>query len=281
MLERKKLVRTNQMICVSGIGVAYDLDNAMTAVERGGLDVAPAKALTECLSRLARSLGQVRPARWCVLMCAGVAPVLLVGAWLIGDAVQPSSYSPVRQTVSVMSGYGGTDRWIVTSAVLVVGGCYFVMAAGLSALPAPARSALVVAGLAGVGIAAFPEPVHGTALQHTASTAIGGLALAVWPALVARRDRYSSVFLGPGVSAAATAVFVALFGWFVLEAWVGSAVGLAERVASSVQVCWPLVVAVALRSGRAAPVDECVLGRHSWGGTRRATRPPKGRSTGA
>jgi hypothetical protein len=229
---------------------AYALDSTVTAVERGGLDVAPARAVVERLSRPARSLAQLRPARWCVLVCAGIAPVLLVAGWAIGGAVQPSSYSPVRQTVSVLSGYGGTDRWIVTSAVYLVGGCYLVMAAGLSALPASARLGLLVAGLAGVGIAAFPEPAQGTTVRHTACTAIGGLAIAIWPALVGRRNRYSSMFLGLGVSVAVTTVFVALFGWFILEAWAGRAVGLAERVASSVQVCWPFVVAVALRSGR-------------------------------
>jgi hypothetical membrane protein len=235
---------------------AYDLDGVVTAVERGGLDVGPVTEVTERLSRLAPSLGQVRPARWCVLVCAGISPVLLVGAWLIGDAVQPSSYSPVRQTVSVLSGYGGTDRWIVTSTVFVVGACYLVVAAGLTALPALARFGLLVAGLAGVGIAAFPEPAQGTALQHTACTAIGAVAIAVWPALVGRRDRYRSMFLGRGVSAAVTAVFVALFGWFVLEAWAGGgAVGLAERVACAVQMCWPFVVAVALRSGQAVRAD--------------------------
>ena len=43
-----------------------------------------------------------------------------------------------------------------------------------------------------------------------------------------------------------TVVFAALLGWFVLGAWRGGAVAWPERVVSSVQICWPFVVAVAV-----------------------------------
>ncbi len=59
-------------------------------------------------------------------------PLSLTSAWLIGDAVQPASYSPVRQTVSVLAGYAGTDRWIVTGALFVVGLIYVLLAVRLA-----------------------------------------------------------------------------------------------------------------------------------------------------
>ena len=195
---------------------------------------------------------RVRPARWCVLLCSGLTPVLLTGAWLIADALQPPSYSPIRQTVSVMSGYGGTDRWIVTTALWVIGACYFVTAAGMTTLRRPARIGLVVAGASSFGIAACPEPVHGTTLQHAVFTGIGALAIAVWPALVTRRDRSLSALVGIRASTVMVVIFVALLGWFGLEAFRGGAVGLAERVASSIEICWPFVVAVALGDARAS-----------------------------
>ena len=52
-------------------------------------------------------------------------------------------------------------------------------------------------------------------------------------------------------SAAVTAVFVALLGWLLAETRDGSVLGLAERLTSSIQTCWPFTVAVALR--RAGP----------------------------
>jgi hypothetical protein len=51
-------------------------------------------------------------------------------------------------------------------------------------------------------------------------------------------------------SAAVTAVFVALLGWLLAETHDGSALGLAERLTSSIQTCWPFIIAVALRRTR-------------------------------
>ena len=105
-----------------------------------------------------RSSPAVRP--WAI-MSAGLAPVLLTGAYLMAGILQPASYSPVRTTISVMAGQAGTDRWVMTGGIVLTGGCYLVTAAGLNGVRASARALLAVAGLAGVGIAASPEPARG------------------------------------------------------------------------------------------------------------------------
>jgi hypothetical protein len=51
-----------------------------------------------------------------------------------------------------------------------------------------------------------------------------------------------------------TAVFVALLGWLLAETRDGSVLGLAERLTSSIQTCWPLVIAVALRRSTATGI---------------------------
>jgi hypothetical protein len=48
-------------------------------------------------------------------------------------------------------------------------------------------------------------------------------------------------------AAAVTVVFVALLAWLVIETQGGTALGLAERLSSSVQITWPFVVALVLR----------------------------------
>jgi ABC-type branched-subunit amino acid transport system ATPase component len=58
----------------------------------------------------------------------------------------------------VMAGQAGTDRWIMTGGIFLTGGCYLVTAAGLTGVRASARALLAVAGLAGIGIAASPNP---------------------------------------------------------------------------------------------------------------------------
>jgi fumarate reductase subunit D len=103
---------------------------------------------------------------------------------LIADALQPPRYSPMRQTVSVLAGYAGTDRWLMTGGLAAVGVCYFVTTAGLRDIPIAARIVLLVTGIAAVGVAACPQPVHGSTVAHMFWTGVGELALAALPAII-------------------------------------------------------------------------------------------------
>src|SRR6202044_649486 len=154
--------------------------------------------------------------------------------WLIADAVQPASYSPIRKTVSVLAGHAGTDRWIMTGALFLVGVCQLLTAAGLTATRAPARIVLAVTGLSSIGIAVSPEPVRGSTPQHLAWTSLGAAALAIWPAFVARRGPPAPLILSSYGCAVVTAAFIALLGWLVIETQGGSDLGLAERLFLSI-----------------------------------------------
>ena len=94
---------------------------------------------------------------WAVIS-AGLAPILLTAAYLMAGILQPSSYSPVRTTISAMAGQAGTDRWVMTGGIFLVGCCYLVTAAGLTGIRMSAAPCLAVAGMAGIGIAASPNP---------------------------------------------------------------------------------------------------------------------------
>ena len=199
---------------------------------------------------LALTTGLVRSGRpvprWAVVSAA-LSPILLTGGWLVADAFQPASYSPIRETVSVLAGHAGTDRWIMTSALFLVGCCNFVAAAGLTGVRLPARILLVVAGLSSIGIAVSPEPVVGSTPQHLAWTSLGEVTIAVWPAFTGRRGSPRPLILSIRGAATVTAVSIALLGWLIVETQGGSALGLAERLTSSVQITWPFIVALALR----------------------------------
>ena len=181
-----------------------------------------------------------------MVVSAALAPVLATGGWLVADAVQPASYSPIRKTVSVMAGHAGTDRWIMTGALFLVGGCQLLTAAGLSGVRVPARIVLAVAGLSSIGIAASPEPARGSTPQHLAWTALGAVAIAVWPAFAARRAPPRPLILSSYGCAIVTAVFIALLGWLVIETQGGSDLGLVERLFLSTETCWPFIAAIAL-----------------------------------
>ena len=184
---------------------------------------------------------------WWAVISAGLSPVLATGGWLIAGAVQPASYSPIRETVSVLAGHAGTDRWIMTGALLLVGGSQLLTAVGLVGVGVPARILLAVAGLSSIGIAVFPEPALGSTPQHLAWTSLGAVVIAVWPAFVARRAPPRPLILSSYGRAVVTAVSMALLGWLIIETQGGSDLGLAERLFLSIETCWPFIVAVALR----------------------------------
>ncbi len=115
-------------------------------------------------------------------------------------------------------------------------------AAGLPGVRVPARIVLMVAGLSSIGIAVSPEPVRGSTPQHLARTSLGAAAITIWPALTARRAPSQPLIRARGAGAV-TAVFLALRAWVVFETQGGTALGLAERLVSAVQVTWPFVVA--------------------------------------
>jgi hypothetical protein len=178
---------------------------------------------------------------------AALIPTLMTGSWLLADALQSGNYSPVRQSVSVLAGRAGQERWIVTGALIVAGGCYLVLAARVRPLGRLARVGLIVAGASAIGIAFCPEPRHGSTPQHLFFTALGAVAIAVWPLFVLRPGRAPTPLLSARVSIAAAAAFIALLIWTFAETRSGSLLGLAERLSSSTQITWPFIVVYSLR----------------------------------
>jgi hypothetical protein len=213
---------------------------------------------------------------WAVVS-AGLLPVLMAAGWLTAGALQPASYSPFRQTVSVLAGHGGTDRWIMTSALFLVGGCYLATAGGMTGLRKPARLLLIVAGLASIGIAASPEPASGSTPQHLAWTVLGAVTITAWPAVAAWRPPQRPLLLRARTTVIVTVAFTVLLGWLVVETQDGTALGLAERLVSGLQVSWPFIIAVALRRAHSGGpgTQPAAGGRAAWPDRCRRRRTPR------
>jgi len=208
----------------------------------------PASATTEPLPADRSGLLRGRPVPGWAVGTASLAPVVLVGGWLIAGALQPASYSPMRQTMSVLAGHSGTDRWVMTAALLLVGSCQIATGAGLTGIRMPARILLILTGLSTLGIAATPEPATGPTPPHLAFAVSCVVTTAVWPVLVARRAPAQSWILGVYGCAAVTVVFAGLSCWLLIAARGGGGdLGMVERLTSAVQGLFPLVVALALR----------------------------------
>ena len=177
-----------------------------------------------------------------------LAPAVLVVGWLIAGALQSASYSPMHQTISVLAGQSGTDRWVMTTALMLVGTCQIATGAGLTAVRMPARILLILTGLSTLGIAATPEPARGPTSRHLAFAVSCVVTTAVWPVLVAGRAPPRSWILSAYGCATVTVLFAALSCWLLIAARADSVdLGLVERLTSAAQGLFPLVVALALR----------------------------------
>lgn len=227
---------------------------------------------------------------------AAAAPVLLVTGWTLAGARQPSGYDPVRDTLSELAGPGAVDPWIMTGCLVLLGCCYLGTAAVLHAAGLPARFLLAVGGAATVALVAFPRPKVGGSLAHGTVATVAVLALVFWPAGAALRlPRVAAVAEPPWafrrpVALTATALLLALFGWFVAEVTGGSRTGLAERVTAVAVALWPLLAVLSARqahrrwSGAGMPGPSALDPPRPPGADRQSTpgaRPESGTSTPA
>jgi hypothetical membrane protein len=188
---------------------------------------------------------------WWASAASVAAPLLLAGGWTIAAERQPGGFSSIRDTISSLAARGAHDRWIMTAALAGVGACYILTALGLSPARPTGRTVLAVGGVGTLLVAAFPQPVRGNSVAHTAAATVAFVALGAWP-VVASRRRSDVALLTRGASIPATIVLFALVLWFVLEVH-GSQRGLAERAAALAEALWPLAVVAANRWTGAPP----------------------------
>jgi hypothetical membrane protein len=183
--------------------------------------------------------------RWWAIVSAAVAPVALVSGWTIAAAQQPAGYNPIRDTISSLAATGAPDRWVMTTALAVVGVSYLVTSIGIGPARLPGRLVLALGGLATLLVAAFPQSSTGNSVSHTIAATVALTALAIWP-VFAGGGRSRPPLLRLPASLVASAVMVGLVLWFVSELH-GSHRGLAERAAADAESLWPLVVVISVR----------------------------------
>ncbi|MFF5172957.1 DUF998 domain-containing protein [Micromonospora sp. NPDC000089] len=211
--------------------------------------------------------------RW-ALVSAALAPILLIGGWMLAAARQPGGFDQVSGTISALAARDAADRWVMTLALAGLGLCHCVTAAGLRPVRSPGRLLLALGGIATIAVAASPLPSGGgSSTAHGVAAAVAFGALALWPALAgpARRPAGTAAPASPGTTTgsspgpgaagrgraaghALAALLLILVGWFVVELTGGGGwIGLTERLTAGAEAVAPLlVVAVLSRPDRPA-----------------------------
>lgn len=207
---------------------------------------------------------------WWAVASAITAPVAMIGGWTLAAAQQPS-FDATTETISALATAPMATPWIMGAGLALTGVAHVVTAAGLRPLPCVARVVHAVGGVATLAVAALPVDAYPH--PHGIAAAVGFGALALWPALSARRragarerallpppqDRAGPLTASPGpvvarpvAAVGATVVLAGLLAVFVLELEHltpsdGRLTGLWERAVAGGQALWPLVVVVAWR----------------------------------
>lgn len=137
----------------------------------------------------------------------------------------------------------------MTIMFALTGLCHLVTSVYAVGIARPGRIALGLAGLATIGVAAFPLPTVATSsTAHTLSALAGFVLLAIWPVLGMRRSRLYPWLIRPVGAVVGTLLMGALCFWFLLV-WTSAdavALGVSERAAANVESLWPLLVVAAL-----------------------------------
>jgi hypothetical membrane protein len=186
----------------------------------------------------------VRGVPWWGVVSSAVAPVLLVCGWTVAAGLQPGSFDAVSSTISALAAEGAADRWVMTLVLLLVGVCDVLTGLALRPARTAGRIILIAGGVAGMLVAASPEPAGGGgSLVHGFWAGFGFIALMAWPIAASSRQPAAPYGLQPTVSASATAVMLILLAWFGAELIAGlGQIGLAERILAETQAVWPLAV---------------------------------------
>ena len=191
----------------------------------------------------------VRDVPWWGSASSAVPPVVLAAGWTVAAFLQTRPYDPVTDTVSALAGTGATDRWVMTLAFALAGGCEMVTALALRSAGAAGRLILMAGGAAGILVAG--SPVHlgdGAPASHILWAVFGLGALAVWPAAASHHDPAVPWALRPEVAVPVTVLLVVLLAWFGLELLTSAGqAGLAERALGEAQAAWPFAVVMSCR----------------------------------
>jgi len=205
------------------------------------------------LTVIVRTRSSSTPA-W-TLLSSFAAPCFLLAGCIAGALRQPASFDSSIDTISVLAAIGAPDRWIMTTALVLLGACHVITASGLRAASSLGRAVLALGGVATLLVAVFPLPREGGSFAHFIVATATFALLAAWPLCALRLGGEAPRCFRPPLAIGATLALSLSVGWLL---WTLShaprIVGLAERVVALAEAVWPLVAVLLTRLDDASMV---------------------------
>jgi len=179
----------------------------------------------------------IRQPVW-VVVPGVLAPVSLIGGWLLAVALQPDPTRAVWVTISDLAARYASRSYVMTAALSVTGVALVAVAAGLIAARAAGRVALAVSGLGVLGAAAAPLPDGYPAHSLFAFVALGSLS--IWPCLGAREG--AARRLGRDRATTVTGIGCALLAILYLVPSLLGGFGMVEKLVAGLELIWLALV---------------------------------------
>ena len=181
------------------------------------------------------------------LYAALLAPIATIGSWFVSPLMW-KDFNSVRQTISALAARGAPSRYVETTAFVVSGLCYIVVAVAITDLGALGRVALAVGGIALLGVAAAPLPSpEGNSVAHSRVAGVHFLAMALWPVAGLVTTAGAPWLLTPLGATLSSVFLLLLLVIFVVNLRRQSGfVGLTERIVAGAMSIWPLVLVLSI-----------------------------------
>ncbi|NQW73617.1 MAG: DUF998 domain-containing protein [Actinobacteria bacterium] len=181
------------------------------------------------------------------LYAALLAPIATIGSWFVSPLMW-SDFNSIRQTISALAARGSPSRYVETTAFVVSGLCYIVVAVSITDLGALGRLALAVGGIALLGVAAAPlSSPEGNSVAHSRVAGVYFLAMALWPVAGLVTTAGAPYLLTPLGATLSSVFLLFLLGVFVVNLRRQSGfVGLTERIVAGAMSIWPLVLVLSI-----------------------------------